>query len=208
MSVYYVQRSPDYLEHHGILGMKWGVWNSDTAARYNGGRRTKKELTPEEIEAKKIKNAETRRKIWEGAKKVAAYTYDVAKIAGSIYLAKTMTSVMLGQVVNTAMQLEKSNDYLQLGKMLTDPSTQNTMMTAFNTVDKATTLASNGDFNNLMRYLSSPEGQQAMNTFATYGQSTAASFGNAYANSMMTGNNVMANPQTYAALEEIARQTR
>lgn len=26
----------DFLEHHGTLGMKWGVWNSETAARYLG----------------------------------------------------------------------------------------------------------------------------------------------------------------------------
>ena len=25
------------LKHHGILGMKWGVWNDETAARYRGG---------------------------------------------------------------------------------------------------------------------------------------------------------------------------
>ena len=24
------------LKHHGILGMKWGVWNDETAARYRG----------------------------------------------------------------------------------------------------------------------------------------------------------------------------
>lgn len=32
-----------YLAHHGVKGMKWGVWNAETAARYNGvdGRKPK-----------------------------------------------------------------------------------------------------------------------------------------------------------------------
>lgn len=28
--------SSSYLAHHGVKGMKWGVWNSETADRYNG----------------------------------------------------------------------------------------------------------------------------------------------------------------------------
>ena len=27
------------LFHHGVKGMKWGVWNEQTRARYSGGRR-------------------------------------------------------------------------------------------------------------------------------------------------------------------------
>ncbi len=27
----------DYLEHYGVKGMKWGVWNEETKAKYNGG---------------------------------------------------------------------------------------------------------------------------------------------------------------------------
>ena len=38
MSRYYVVRSNDYLAHHGILGMRWGVWNAETRARYEGAK--------------------------------------------------------------------------------------------------------------------------------------------------------------------------
>jgi hypothetical protein len=30
--------SDEYLAHHGVLGMKWGVWNEETRARYMGGK--------------------------------------------------------------------------------------------------------------------------------------------------------------------------
>ena len=31
--------SSGYLAHHGVKGMKWGVWNTETKARYSGGSR-------------------------------------------------------------------------------------------------------------------------------------------------------------------------
>lgn len=31
--------SEGYLAHHGVKGMKWGVWNAETRARYSGGPR-------------------------------------------------------------------------------------------------------------------------------------------------------------------------
>lgn len=39
---YYVVRSDNDLAHHGILGMKWGVWNDETRARRTGSRARKK----------------------------------------------------------------------------------------------------------------------------------------------------------------------
>lgn len=31
-----------YLLHYGVKGMKWGVWNAETSARYNGSKSTKR----------------------------------------------------------------------------------------------------------------------------------------------------------------------
>lgn len=36
--VQYEDGSSGYLSHHGIKGMKWGVWNSETSARYKGSK--------------------------------------------------------------------------------------------------------------------------------------------------------------------------
>jgi hypothetical protein len=49
-----------YLAHHGIKGMKWGVWNSETRARYTG---TGKKPIPKEVSSKihqlSVQNAAT-----------------------------------------------------------------------------------------------------------------------------------------------------
>jgi len=52
MSNYYVERSPDYLEHHGILGQKWGIrrfQNPDGSLTEEGRRRYGDILTPDQM---------------------------------------------------------------------------------------------------------------------------------------------------------------
>lgn len=39
--IYSIVRSEDYLKHHGILGMRWGIWNDETRARRLGQKEQK-----------------------------------------------------------------------------------------------------------------------------------------------------------------------
>ena len=52
MSNIYIKRSPDYLEHHGILGQKWGIrryQNPDGSLTAEGRRRYGDILTPDQM---------------------------------------------------------------------------------------------------------------------------------------------------------------
>lgn len=46
------------LFHHGVIGMKWGVWNEQTRARYSGGRRHIKTSTKKNVKTAKSSNVE------------------------------------------------------------------------------------------------------------------------------------------------------
>jgi hypothetical protein len=69
---YSVIRSPDYLEHHGIKGMKWGVWNEETRARKTGSSRRKPKKDYSKLSDKKLKRELTRRKQIKELKKMDA----------------------------------------------------------------------------------------------------------------------------------------
>lgn len=57
--VYYAyeeDRLKDYLMHHGVNGMHWGVWNEETARRYLGGSKVIAQRTNESMSSGNSKN--------------------------------------------------------------------------------------------------------------------------------------------------------
>lgn len=63
MAVYYAyeedrakDRLGDYLMHQGIKGMRWGIWNEETARRYLGGSKTITERTNEALASGQSQN--------------------------------------------------------------------------------------------------------------------------------------------------------
>lgn len=58
---YYTITSSNYLAHHGVLGMKWGVWNDETRARRTGSRkRSQKDYS--KMSDKRLKREANRRR--------------------------------------------------------------------------------------------------------------------------------------------------
>ena len=53
MKVLITRDDSEYLEHFGIKGMKWGVWNEETRSRRNGGKRKLTRSEKADIKSKK-----------------------------------------------------------------------------------------------------------------------------------------------------------
>lgn len=56
MNYIVIRTSDDHLEHHGILGMRWGVWNDETRARYTGEGKMRTDIESDSSVTKRVKN--------------------------------------------------------------------------------------------------------------------------------------------------------
>lgn len=207
------------LYHHGILGQRWGVrrfQNYDgTLIKGKGvfsSLGKKKELTPEEQadkEARKQHNAEMRKKAWEGAKKFAQVTYDVAKIAGSIYLAKQLGGIMAMEVISTGNRLATAGTYGQMMSTginyMNSPEGMQFMNTAMSTIDSANRLVSSPNVTSMYQYASNPQNQQnwinLINTAASAGNSVMTTGAQSYQNMAANTNMDAINQASMAAMQ-------
>lgn len=87
MSNYIVIKSNDYLAHHGILGMKWGVWNDETRARYLGEKGSDSKKKEDISSKKKLHLTDGQKKAIKTGAKVAAV---ILVSASLIYLSSEL----------------------------------------------------------------------------------------------------------------------
>ena len=183
----------NYLTHHGILGQRWGIrrFQNYDGTLINGSKavfKKKEPLTPEEQAEKKAKAAETRAKVWNGVKTAAMVTYDVAKIAGSIYLAKQLGGIMAMEVISTGNKLATAGATAQMMQngynFLSSAEGQNTLNQTVNTINAADKMLSNPNVTNMYNYASNPSNQQdwvkLINTFSSAANSTMQTGAQAY----------------------------
>lgn len=158
-----------YLAHHGILGQRWGIrrFQNYDGTLINGAKaifKKKEPLTEEEKAEKKAKAAETRRKVFNGLKTAAQVTYDVAKIAGSIYLAKQLGGIMAMEVIATGNKLATAGATAQMMQngytFLSSSEGQNVLNQTVNTINSADKLLSNPNVTSMYQYASNPQNQQ------------------------------------------------
>ena len=90
--------SSGYLKHHGVKGMKWGVWNEDTRARRLGLRSDKVSTT----EKNQLLSDRAKRNIKIGAAVVGG----VLAVAGGVYLAKQLSGTWYGAATISARPLK------------------------------------------------------------------------------------------------------
>ena len=94
-----IRTSDDHLEHHGILGMKWGVWNDETRARRQGKRKNRIQRGTEQHQERIRKNKER----WNNPKLKAAAKTGTAVVAsllaayGLIKLDKALSEYSSGK---------------------------------------------------------------------------------------------------------------
>lgn len=205
------------LYHHGILGQRWGIrrFQNYDGTQINGAKAIfssagkRKELTPEELadkELRKQKAAETRKKVWNGLKTVASVTYDVARIAGSIYLAKQLGGIMAMEVIATGNKLATAGATAQMMsngyQFLSSPEGQNTLNQTVATLDSADKLLSNPNVSSMYSYASNPQNQQnwinLISTASNAASSTMNAGAQSYAN-MASNTNVETINQTIAS---------
>ena len=102
--------SSAYLEHFGVKGMHWGVWNDETRARRMGGTgAVRKNET--DASAKRKGLTDKQKKMLKGA---AIGLGTAAAIGGGVYLAKTAADRRLGEELKKGLRNVRANEGARL----------------------------------------------------------------------------------------------